>query len=118
MDEKTVLNIGQKLVCKKDTEYVTCFDNVRTVKKGTCIYVGADKFAHHLNGVIQPLADNFEVKGYSAKGLAEYLYSVLSNRFQINEMLEDYEWKTGDFKEEIETALEELGFYDETGNIS
>ena len=87
-------------------------------KKGTTLYIGADKFVHYRNGNIRKLGDNFEVKGYSAKGLAGYMYSILSYRFPIDEMLEDYDLDVGDFKEEIEMALEELVFYDDTGNIS
>ena len=118
MAERTVLNIGQQIKTVKDETVEKAFGSKEVIKKGTTFYVGADGFIHYRNGNIRKLGDNFEVKGYSAKGLAEYMYSVLSNRFQINEMLEDYEWKIGDFKEEIEMALEELGFYDDTGNIS
>ena len=51
-----------------------------------------------------------EIHGYDASGIAEYLYTYLRNHFEIDEMLEEYEDTKERFMEEIEYALEEIGF--------
>ena len=50
------------------------------------------------------------MKGYDAHGISEYLYTHLRNRFEIDEMLESYDNTKEKFIEEIEYALEEIGF--------
>ena len=81
------------------------------IPKGNKVIIGADKLAHHIkNGMMQPLAENSEVKGYDAHGISEYLYTHLRNRFEIDEMLESYDNTKEKFIEEIEYALEEIGF--------
>lgn len=67
--------------------------------------------AHHIrDGMIQPLAKDAEVKGYDASGIAEYLYTSLRNHFPIDEMLEEYDDTKERFIEEIEYALDDIGF--------
>lgn len=104
--------IGQILTSKKDVEVEKALSGEKViVPKGNKIIIGADKFAHHIrNGMIQPLQEGSEVKGYDASGIAEYLYIYLRNHFEIDDMLENYDDTKERFMEEIEYALEEIGF--------
>lgn len=118
-EEKTIYSIGQKLTFKEDAELEKGFGAKVTVKKGTAIFIGADSkrsFAHYLNGDIQPLSENSEVKGYSVSGLAEWIYEWVSRELPLDEMLEDYDETKERFVESVADALEELGMYDATGN--
>ena len=97
------------------------------LRKGTVLFVGADKLYYYmLNGkLLQIDSGKYDVAdAFSVTGLAEWIYQRISVTWPIDEMLEeqaDYE-ETGlpeqrkAFKESIENALEELGFYDYTGN--
>lgn len=119
MENKTIYNIGQILTAKKDIELEGCLRTKKTVKKGTKIYIGADNFAHHRDGTIQPLGENAEVKGYSVVGLADFIWLYIRNFTPIDEdVLEDYGETPDCVKNAIMDALEELGFYDHTGNRS
>lgn len=116
---KTTYNIGQVLTAKKDIEIERCFGTKDTIKKGMKIYIGADDFAHHTDGTIQPLGEHTEVKGYSVKGLADFIWTYIRNFTPISEdVLEEYEETPDCVKDAIMDALEELGFYDHTGNRS
>lgn len=110
-------NIGQMLTANKDIEVEMLFGEKRIIKKGTRIYIGANNFAHYTDGTIQPLGENAEVSGYSVTGLADFIWLYIRNNTPINEdMLEDYDESPECVKEAIMDALEELGFYDHTGN--
>lgn len=112
-------NIGQVLTANKDIETEMFSGEKSIIKKGTKTYIGADNFAHYLDGTIQPLSENAEVKGYSVTGLADFIWLHIRNNTPINEdMLEDYDESPECIKEAIIDALEELGFYDHTGNRS
>lgn len=104
--------IGQILISNQDVEVEMALSKEKMViPKGNKIIIGADKFAHHLrNGMIQPLQEGTEVKGYDAKGIAEYLYMKLRNRFEIDEMLESYDYTKEEFISEIEYYLNDIGF--------
>ena len=81
-----------------------------TIPKGNRIIIGGDKLAHHIrDGMIQPLADGSEVKGYDSSGLAEYIYICLKARLPIDEWMDDYEISKDDIVEEIECALDDIG---------
>ena len=81
-----------------------------TIPKGNKIIIGADKLAHHIrDGMIQPLADGSEVKGYDSSGLAEYIYICMKAHLPITEWMEDYEISKNEIVEEIEGALDEIG---------
>lgn len=114
-EEKKIYGIGQMLQYEEDDEVERCFGKKEIIKKGTKVFVGADGFFHYLNGNLQKFAD-IETVGYSVSGLAEYLYIWLRNKFEIDDMLDDYEQEPSDFKEEIMNALEDLGMYSYTGN--
>lgn len=117
--KKTTYNIGQILTAKNDIELEGIFGDKRTVKKGTKIYIGADNMAHHRDGTIQPLGENTEVCGYSVSGLADFIWGYIRNFTPINEdILEEYDETPDCIKSAIMDALEELGFYDHTGNRS
>lgn len=119
MENKTIYNIGQILTAQKDAELEGCSGTKKTVSKGTKIYVGADNLAHHKDGTIQPLGDNTEVKGYSVSGLADFIWLYIRNFTPIDEnVLENYDETSDCVKSAIMDALEELGFYDHTGNRS
>lgn len=116
-----IYNIGQVLEYKEDVEVEKALGTKETIKKGTKVFIGADrngKFAHYLNGNIQPIGNNAEVKGYSVTGLAMWIYEYVSRRMPIDEMLEDYENTPLDLMREIADALEEIGMYNHEGNRS
>lgn len=48
------------------------------------------------------------VKGYDAKGLAEYLYIVMNNQLPLQEMLDSEEIAKEECIEVIEEALDEI----------
>lgn len=102
--------IGQILTSKVDTEIELALSGEKIKNpKGNKIIIGADKFAHHIrDGRVQPLKKDSIVEGYDTTGIAEYLYIVLRNHFQIKEMMEDYEISKKDFVDEIECALDEI----------
>lgn len=119
MENKKIYNIGQIFTTKEDIELEGCLGTKKTVKKGAKIYIGADNLAHHRDGTIQPLGDGTEVKGYSVSGLAEFIWLYIRNFTPIDEnTLEDYDETPDCVKNAIIDALEELGFYDHTGNRS
>ncbi len=103
--------IGQILVSSEDVEVRKALSDEKViVPKGNKVIIGADKLAHHIRtGMIQPIGDA-EVKGYDSGGLAEYLAMVLMARLPIAEMLEDYDLDEKAFKNEIEYALDDIGF--------
>lgn len=104
--------IGQILTSNKDIEVeMELSGEKKIIPKGNKIIVGADKLAHHIvDGMIQSFSEGTEIKDYDANGLAEYLYMYLRNHFAIDEMLDDYDDTKERFIEEIEYALEEIGF--------
>lgn len=104
--------IGQILTSNQDVEVEMALSEEKVViPKGNKIIIGADKFAHHIrNGMIQPLQEGTEVKGYDAKGIAEYLYTKLKGHFEIDEMLESYDCAKEEFISEIEYYLNDIGF--------
>ena len=78
---------------------------------GNKIIIGADKMAHHLtNGMIQPFSKDIEIKGYDAFGLANYLLNNIKNLCPIDEFFEHYGIDENEFAEELEFALDEIGF--------
>ena len=112
-------NIGQRIRFTKDIEVEKCFGTKDVIKKDTVAWIGADNLIHHRNGMIQNFADKEEIKGYSVEGLADYIWLYIRNNTCVNEeLLEDYDDSSENVKESIIDALEELGFYDNTGNRS
>lgn len=112
-------NIGERIRFTKDVEVEKCFGTKDVIKKGTVAYTGADGFIHHKNGMIQKFADDEEVKGYSVKGLAEFVWLYIRNNTCVDEnLLGDYDDSSENVKDAIMDALEELGFYDNAGNRS
>ncbi len=117
--KKEIYCIGQKLIFREDTKQIKGFGSEVMIKKGTPVFVGADRrmpFAHYLNGDIQKIGDDVEVKGYSVTGLAEWLYEYVSREIPLDDMLEDYDETKERFMDVVADALEELGMYDNTGN--
>lgn len=104
--------VGQILTSKEDVEVEKALSGEKVIiPKGNKIIIGADKLAHHIRtGMMQPLSEEPEIQGYDASGIAEYLYIYLRNHFEIDEMLEGYDDTKERFMEEIEYALEEIGF--------
>ena len=100
--------IGTMLRVSADVELKDSFGDKTLVKKGTKIWIGADKLAHYQNGTIQRLPDS-TVKGYDTEGIAERILSQLNTDFPLDEMCEEYEIELKDIKDSIEYALEELG---------
>ena len=103
--------IGQILTSNKDIVVEKAlFGDKIAIPKGNKIIIGADKLAHHIrDGMIQPLADSSEVKGYDSSGLAEYIFMCMKAHLPITEWMEDYEISKNEIIEEIEDALDEIG---------
>ena len=106
--------IGQILTSNTDAVIEKALSGEKvTIPKGNKIIIGADKFAHHMkNGFIQPLQEDSSVEGYSAEGIAEWIYLFMRHNFPLDEMLEDYDEDKNSFTECITEALEEIGFYE------
>lgn len=104
--------IGQILTSTEDVEVEKALSDEKVIiPKGSKVIIGADEFAHHLrNGMIQPLGEGVVVKEYDTAGLAEYIYRHLRSHFEIDEMLEGYDDTKERFIEEIEYALDDIGF--------
>uniref|UniRef100_A0AAU8B745 Uncharacterized protein n=1 Tax=Dulem virus 39 TaxID=3145757 RepID=A0AAU8B745_9CAUD len=104
--------IGQILTSNQDIEVEKALSGEKVViPKGNKIIIGADNLAHHIrNGMIQPLGDDAEIKGYDTEGIAEYLYTYLRCHFEIDEMLEGYDDTKERFIDKISFALDEIGF--------
>ena len=112
-------NIGQRIRFTKDVEVERCFGTKDVIKKDSVAWVGADGLIHHKNSMIQKFENEEEVQGYSVEGLADYIWLYIRNYTCIDEnLLEDYDESSENVKEVIMNALEELGFYDHTGNRS
>lgn len=107
-----VYKIGQILTSKEDVLVEKALSGEKVIiPKGNKIIIGADGFARHIrNGMLQPLPEDAEVKGYDTEGLAEYLYLSLRPHFEIDEMLENYDLTKKEFIEEIEYYLSDIGF--------
>lgn len=110
-------NIGQRLIVNEDVETEGCaFKVPHKIRKGTRMYVGADNFIHFLDTSMMPTKTPIE--GYSVKGISEFIYEMVSARIPLDEMLEDYDIDKSEFMGQVADALEELGFWDNTGNRS
>ena len=103
--------IGQILTSKSDVEVEKALSGEKVIiPKGNKIIIGADKLAHHIrDGMIQPLADDAEVGGYDALGIAEYIFICLRAHFPVDDWMEEYGISEGEIIEEIECALDEIG---------
>ena len=101
--------IGTILRVKADVELKDFLGDKTLVKKGTKIWVGADKFAHYQDGSMQCLAEDSTVEGYDAKGIADRILAQLKTDLPLDEMCEEHEVKVADIRDSIEYALEELG---------
>ena len=98
--------VGQIITSTREVELETALSG-----KKVKVIIGADKLAHHIyNGMIQPISEEIEIKGYDANGLAEYLAFYLKNRYPLKELFEYYGIEESDFKGELEFALDEIGF--------
>ena len=103
--------IGQILTSSRDVEVEKALSGEKVViPKGNRIIIGADKLAHHIrDGMIQPLADSSEVKGYDSSGLAEYIYICMKAHLPVDDWMEEYGISEDEIIEEIECALDEIG---------
>ena len=101
--------IGQMLKLSADVEFKEFFGSKKFIKKGTKIWIGADKFAHYQDGTIQPLAEDFTVEEYDARGITERIFAQLKTDLPLEEFCEEYEVSSEDIKGAIEYALKELG---------
>lgn len=103
--------IGQILTSNKDIVVEKALSGEKVITpKGNKIIIGADKLAHHIrDGMIQPLADGSEVKGYDSSGLAEYIFICLETHFPFEDWLEEYGIPKDDIIKEIGYALDEIG---------
>lgn len=107
--------IGQVQELTQDCEVERGLSGTKiTLPKGTKAIIGADKFAHWEDGSIQPLGENDVVKGYSASGLASWIGMWLLENLPLREMLKKFDVESTKFVDEIEAALEDLGFYEDT----
>lgn len=85
-----------------------------TIPEGEKIIIGADKLAHHISsGMISPIGEASTVEGHNAEGIAKYICLFLRSHlaFDLDEMLEGYDFTMNELADEIQYALEEIGFY-------
>lgn len=85
-----------------------------TIPEGEKVIIGADKLAHHISsGMISPIGEDSTVEGYNAKGIANYICLFLRSHlaFDLDEMLNEYDHTINDLADEIQYALQEIGFY-------
>lgn len=85
-----------------------------TIPEEEKIIIGADKLSHHIgNGMISPIGGDSTVEGYNAEGIAKYICLFLRAHlaFDLDEMLEEYDLTMNELADEIQYALEEIGFY-------
>ncbi len=103
--------IGQIIALNQDTESKKAlFGEEVVIPKSYRFIIGADGIPHHIyEAMFQPLGD-VEVEGYDTKGLAEYLLVALEASFPLDDMLADFHIAEERFKEEIEYALDDIGF--------
>lgn len=89
-------------------------DEEETIPKGEKVIIGADKLAHHIgSGMISPIGEDSTVEGHNAEGIAKYICLFLRSHlaFDLDEMLDEYDHTINDLADEIQYALEEIGFY-------
>ena len=122
------INIGQRFVTNRDVQTTLAISGKQeTLPKGSVLFTSADKrFFCMPNGKMWPIREGeYEVAdGFSVSGIAEWIYQKISCAWCIDKMIEEQaDWdETGipeqveRFKRDIGDALEELGFYDYTGN--
>lgn len=114
-EQPEVYGIGQKLVFAEDRIQAKAFGHSTLIRKGTPVFIGADKrFAHYLNGDIQPLGDSIQVQGYNTDGLAEWVYEYVSGQMPLDDMIEEYGETKENFIKIVSEALQELGMYDDS----
>ena len=107
--------IGQMLKVSADVELKGFFGDKKFIKKGTKIWIGADKLAHYQDGSIQRLAEDSTVKGYDDRGITEKIFAQLKTDLPIDEFCAEHKDEDGigicseDIKESIQYALDELG---------
>lgn len=104
--------IGQLMVAKKDIEIESELTGTKTiVLKGSKVIIGPDRLAHYYsNGKCQNIAKDAVVEGYDAEGLADYLYTMLNSRYDLDQHLEDQDCTKYDFMDSIAEYLREIGF--------
>lgn len=84
-----------------------------TIPDGEKIIIGADKLAHHISSMISPIEEASTVEGHNAEGIAKYICLFLRSHlaFDLDEMLEGYDFTMNELADEIQYDLEEIGFY-------
>ena len=109
-DEKFKVRIGEILVAQTDITYENDKDQKTTVKKGEKSILGFDGAIHRLKQrtIIIP-DDSFEIVGYCAAGLAEFITAWLDKNLDLENALKKSECSVDDVRECVETALIEIG---------
>ena len=103
--------VGQMLILKEDyIGKLALSDDPFTIPKGTKAFIGADSFAHYLDGMIQPLGDIVLTKGYDTKGIAKWIFEIVRMELPFDEWSDEYDVHESDFVEVVSSALSELGF--------
>lgn len=85
-----------------------------TIPEEEKIIIGADKLSHHIGQRYD--FSNWEdstIKGYNAREIANYICLFLRSHlaFDLDEMFEGYDLTMNELADEIQYALEEIGFY-------
>lgn len=106
-------HIGQIVKTVEDQEVEGFLGNKRIIPKGSEAIIGADNLVYHMKrNCIQKLPEDAEVKGYDCEGLAKYIVNRLEATFgdELEEALEGSCILMSDFVNEIEFALDDIGF--------
>lgn len=107
--------IGEIFTVQSDYEATLALSETKKIiRKGSKIIIGADGLAHHMNdGMIQPIDENAEVRGYNAKGLAEFIFHDICNYLPIHDLIreygEEFEIDNKGIVDAIENAFTEIG---------
>jgi len=112
-DESYHLIMGNIMVARED---LTTSEEDSTKKviipKGSKAIVGFDNRLYLFNGSSFGLDESVEISGYSANGLAEYIYDRMSHKIPLDEMLESYEISKDNFTAALAFTLTDIGMGD------
>ena len=108
----TLFNIGQTIKTNSPTTIESLLTGkTEIIPAGKYAVIGMDRMAHFTNGKVVEFNEPIELTGkYHLYGIAQWIYLRLAARFNIEEMLDEYDESIEDFLDSIVDSLEDLGF--------
>lgn len=109
-EEKFKVRMGEILVAQADITYENDKNQKTTIRKGEKSVLGFDGAIHRLRQrtIIIP-DESFEIVGYCAAGLADFITVWLDKNLDLENVLKKSEYSVDDVRECVETALIEIG---------